>query len=294
MATKKVVYSIQYMRIYAPNLSYVSNDGKCVKRQYKSEAGVLTTYEPTIIQDADGRNMINLKNFPSAYIDEMVAHCWIGPRPNDDKKYFIRHNDGDISNDEVSNLEWVEATVENMGAAKLNYDNFKRQQQIDYYKKKLKIKITKEGKVYQNKQELYPHHGGYDSDTDLFFNNGDETITYQYKNRWGNGMTNDCNIDSLMDLFGFVAGDSDLLNNPVILHIDNDFTNHNADNLVWCEKDDPRYTEFRRITKIRIKQEDIKDNYFDRPTPSTGRKKRPPQYWVDTFGPVDDPDNVPD
>lgn len=294
MATKKVVYSIQYMRIYAPNLSYVSNDGKCVKRQYKSEAGVLTTYEPTIIQDADGRNMINLKNFPSAYIDEMVAHCWIGPRPNDGKKYFIRHNDGDISNDEVSNLEWVEATPENIAAAQASYDIVNKKKRLDYFKKTLKIKVTKEGKVFQNKVELHPHHSGYDSDTDLFYHYEKEEVTYSYTNRWGNGETGKYKVDSLMYVFGFVAGDPDSFDEPVILHKDKDFTNHNTDNLEWCEKDDPRYIEFRRITKIRNKKEDIEDNYFDRPTPSTGRKKTPPQYWVDIYGPVDDPDNVPE
>lgn len=292
MATKKY-YSINYMRIFAPNHSYISSDGKCVKRQYKDSLGVLTTYEPQITQDCEGRNLIVLKNFPSAYIDEMVMHCWKGPRPNDGKKYFIRHNDGDISNDDVSNLEWVEATEENFAAAQVSYDIFNKMQLLNYFKKKLKIKVTKDGKVFQNKEELHPHHEGYDSDTDLSYHSMDETITYSFTNHWGNGETNKIDVDKLMYYFGFVAGDPELLDEPVILHKDKDFTNHNTDNLEWCEKDDPRYIEFRRITKIRNKKEDIEDNYFDRPSPSTGRKKKPTQYWVDIYGPVDDPDNVP-
>lgn len=51
-------------------------------------------------------------------------------------------------------------------------------------------------------------------------------------------------LDDIMKDVGFVQGDKESLQNPVVLHHDRNFRNFASDNLEWVEKTDPRYKEY--------------------------------------------------
>lgn len=51
-------------------------------------------------------------------------------------------------------------------------------------------------------------------------------------------------LDDVMKAVGFVQGDKDSLQNPVILHRDNNFRNFASSNLEWVEANDPRYKAY--------------------------------------------------
>jgi len=53
-------------------------------------------------------------------------------------------------------------------------------------------------------------------------------------------------VEDIMEKVGFVQGDRNSLQSPVILHRDNDFRNMASDNLEWVEATDPRYVEYSK------------------------------------------------
>lgn len=68
-------------------------------------------------------------------------------------------------------------------------------------------------------------------------------------------------LDKLMQAVGFVQGDKDSLQNPVVLHRDNNFRNFESCNLEWVEANDPRYTAYskKKYSDRRERYEEINE-----------------------------------
>lgn len=111
--------------------------------------------------------------------------------------------------------------------------------------------VHKDGKIFDGGQELSHENSLYDSDTDLF--RAIETVvTYDSRNNWGTNVRRRTPVDALMSAAGCVAGDRYQLQDPVILHLDENWLNFDSSNLEWCEKSDPRY-----ISYIKKRKEDM-------------------------------------
>lgn len=67
-------------------------------------------------------------------------------------------------------------------------------------------------------------------------------------------------VSQIAQAFGLIGGDPENFLLPVILHIDDDYLNFRADNLLWVDYDDERYQEF-----IRIRVEQIEKNHRKQP-----------------------------
>ena len=88
--------------------------------------------------------------------------------------------------------------------------------------------------------------------------------------------TDRIDVDIVMNDFGFVSGDKTQYTNPVILHLDNDFLNFESSNLVWCDKTDYRYVDYKRQTLLKRMELEIKDNhsFISKGIIESGFKKR--------------------
>lgn len=167
-------------------------------------------------------------------MERAVITCFCPPKPNDGKKYRIRHRDGNISNCHKYNLIW----------------------ELDHYKhnpnpsstliiNKEKLTIIRDGSIWRGKQLVSIIDYAFDSDVNRHF------CTKPHI-RMGFLQQNRYYIDDLMKEAGYVNGDDVVLNDPVILHRDYNRMNFAADNLEWCESTDSRYVEYQK----RVKQEE--------------------------------------
>lgn len=253
-------YVRQYLRQYFANGCFVSIDGKHVERDYiDKNTGIKKTYEPTIYTGSSSCEEFVEINGKTAYIAEMVLTCYGSPSQKSGLKQIIHHKDGDFSNNNLRNLEWIDDNPSNRAMIKAEIVEYRKLSKERAYKK-LKIRATALGDITQNGKKLYVCHSLYDSDVDWFSYFDRAWVEYEQKNSWGRYESKSISVDLVMNDFGFVSGDKTQFTTPVVLHLDNDLLNFNSSNLEWCDETDPRYVKYMVETKYRSLQEEIKAN----------------------------------
>lgn len=98
-ATKE--HDDQVMRQYAYNKTFITPDGEYAESADGAEILIRCR--------EDGTKYINVNGKPQ-WLDYMVASCFCY-KPKDGKRYMVNHKDGDISNCDKSNLEWIEDSI---------------------------------------------------------------------------------------------------------------------------------------------------------------------------------------
>ena len=221
---------------------YVSSDGKTI---YKLDSATGSKQDYTIKQKQDGSPYIE-ENGTIFYVNYLVAVCY-KPAPKDGNKYVIAHIDGDLTNCDVSNLEWrlpqpTQATQKTQS----------KPYTLNTYQecKFGNITINKAGEVYDGKNQLNQVDHLYDSDTDLFvcirpfvYFNGRKYM-----------------LEDLVTKARFVDGTPDGKKNPVILHKDHDRNNYASSNLEWVEESSAEYAAYRQTENEQIRKRNVELN----------------------------------
>lgn len=278
----KKFYKREFMREYRSNHTFISNDGLHVERDYMDN-GIKKTYEPKLYLDyTSQRNYIDLKNYGVAYIDDMVITCYCPPKPKDGKRYIVHHKDWNFENDHKNNLEWKEETPEYIAERAEKLKVYLQAKRLQWYKKR-KITVDKDGVIRQNGVALPINNSFSDSDLGYIFHTTVPKVDYTYTVKYANSNqtryeTASLEVDKVMDDFGFVYGNKDNLKEPVILHINHDFLDFTPYNLIWCEKSDPDYIEYRQKAREDKLAQDKKSN---------GRWLSPGE-WSVLYGSIDD------
>lgn len=200
---------------------YVSRDGQYVH----SASGY--TYKINGDENEEPYILINKRKYSVA---DLVATCY-KPKPKDGKEYVLIHIDGDLHNCDKSNLEWKQQTY------KFNADPTTK-----LSNKSISIVLTNKGEVKQGNQTLTQQDYCYDSDTDCH----DCIKPYVLING------KRCYMEDLVAEANYVQGDKYSMNDPVILHIDNDRNNYASSNLEWVERTDPRFIKYKTDEKAFI------------------------------------------
>lgn len=251
-------YVRKYLKQYYANGCFVSIDGKHIERDYKDN-GLIKTYNPAIYYNKTTCEEYVEICHKRTNVSEMVLTCYGGTSPKNGMKYIVHHKDGDFSNNNIRNLEWIEDNLTNQNMINNEIKAYKNKRIADTYKS-LKIKANAKGEIFQAGQQLSYHHYIYDPDIDWFVHLDRAWINYTFQNRWGNYSEDRMDVDIVMNDFGFVSGDKALCTNPVILHLDNDFLNFESSNLVWCDKTDSRYEDYKKESLRKRMEFEIKDN----------------------------------
>lgn len=256
------VYSRKFMRQYYANNCYISIDGNYVERDYKdSSTGEIKTYNPTIYQDCKTYERYVLVKKVRTNIAEMVLTCYGPPKPKHGVSYIIHHKDGVMSNDNLSNLEWIEDTPSNRALIETQIQQYCLIQRQEMYKG-LKIKAKKSGEITQKGENLSYHYNFFDEDIDWQVYIYHVKVKYTFKNQWGNYSRDRFEVEDVLDDFGLISGNKALLTKPVVLHLDNDFLNFESSNLVWCEADDPRYIDYKKERLRKCMELEIDSNIY--------------------------------
>lgn len=159
----------------------------------------------------------------------------------------IRYLDGDLNHCYQDNLEWVlrPHTIDPKTGMRM----------IELNLPDATVTVYENGDVCRDGQKKSPGYIFIDSDTNLWY-----TCDPYYNFVW-QGRREDA--DNLMNLANFISGDEASMQNPVILHRDNDWLNFAADNLEWVEADDPRYQDY--IKKKAQDMQALADSYNNKP-----------------------------
>lgn len=276
-------YRREDLRKYWANHTFISNDGLHVERDYMDK-GVTKTYEPTIYLDRTSqRNCIELKKYGVVYLDEMVITCYCPPKPKDGKRYVVHHKDWNFENDHKNNLEWVEETPEYLAQRAAKMKEYLRVKRLQWYKHR-KISVDeKRGIIKQDGQVVTIYNSFSDRDLDYLFHTTTPKVDYTYTVKYANSgqtryETASLEVDKVMADFGLVFGNKDNLTEPVILHVNHDFLDFTPYNLIWCEKSDPDYIEYRKKAWEDKLAQDKKSN---------GRWLSPSE-WNVLYGGIDD------
>lgn len=234
---KEIIINGKPYRYYIAGRIYVAEDGL---EAYKSDN--TGTIKRLYVQTKpngykyilDGKNLISMAG--------AVITCFCPPKPNDGKKYFIEHIDGNPSNCNKRNLKW----------------SLQHYQQTTAESVKLKrgtdeIIVKQDGTILLNGQKETICDYQYDSDINLH-----DCIRPHIKT--GVLSNKRVFIDDLMDVAGYVQGDDAILNNPVILHRDYDRMNFSSNNLEWVESTDIEYQKYMEKQKNDIHKRRIELN----------------------------------
>lgn len=179
---------------------------------------------------SDGKRYI-LHDKKSHDLDRLIGKTWgdcHGFKANDGRAWDIRYVDGNLDHCRQDNLEWI------LRPHKIDANT--GEYYIELHLKDADIKVYENGGIYRNGNKETPGYLFIDSDTNQWY------ATEPYMKFVWQGEQYD--MDSLMNMANFVSGDEKMMQNPVILHKDNNFLNFTADNLEWCESTDSRYVEY--------------------------------------------------
>lgn len=160
--------------------------------------------------------------------------------PNDGKEYVINHKDGDWTNCDYQNLEWVP----------YHYRHSNRAKETLYSNGKF-IEVHADGTIWEKGQKFSVRDHWVDHDMDLEYPSNNTFIWILLDERE--------NIEDLMKECGYIQGDNAGLKDPVILHRDLDYHNCAANNLEWTEKTDPRYIKYceKRYSDRKIRNQEL-------------------------------------
>lgn len=195
---------------------YVSKSGKFITKP-KQGTSYDYYYKPRT-EKGTGREYI-INDGDRLYIDELVAACFL-PKPPSKRRYKLRHKDGNLKNNNVTNLEWVPAIPT---PAEGQYVS-------GFYL------VDEDGNIFDDGEKMSVKDNHYDSDMDLHV-----TVRPYFEDKDQRRVHVD---DVVAVAAGYIAGDRDALVNPVILHKDHDPMNYNHDNLEWVEKDSKEYQDY--------------------------------------------------
>lgn len=202
---------------------WVSKDGKDVFKGRKDDRlgrplNVYLDYEGYfVLSEEDDGIRIN--------IADVVIENFCPPHPNDGKEYMINWKDGNKTNNDYTNLEWVP----------YQYRNSTAEKEILYRQNNL-IDVHKDGTIWCRQRKLNIIDQTFDDDVWLRWPERQPYCTLDYQNRLP--------IDKLMADCGYVQGDPASFATPVILHKDNNYKNCASDNLEWTDLHDQRYHDF--------------------------------------------------
>lgn len=268
-------YNRKYLRKHFATNIYVSNDGKHAELDIQLKTGANKVHIYDIHKEECGRAYIVDLYKGRFYLDFLVLTCFRGHEPQDGKKYFPYHKDGDMRNSAISNLEWREETPDTIA----EYEKLER----DAWYRNRKIKATKKGIIKQETHDLPFIHYFYDADIDWTYHKSEPWVVYEEKNRWGSIEKHQISVAKVFEDFGLVNGDKSKFSTSVILHLNNDYLDYRSENLEWCDAYDQRYRDFKRISHDAVMQKDHDCNY--RLTPSEWdliyQGKEPYQDWTD-------------
>ena len=156
------------------------------------------------------------------YVKKAVFTCFC--HCDDHNKTQIWYKDGNPANLHYTNLVAREKQTCHTAAPAFKHTNG--------------LTITKNGEVYNGKVKENIHDCIGDADTGLM-----RCINPYVSNPEGRGKLW---MDDLMTIAGYVCGEKYALENPVILHKDNNPMNFSSDNLEYVEDTDTRYIEYKK------------------------------------------------
>lgn len=182
----------------------------------------------------DGRRYI-VYDHQHLLLDELIGQAFgdkNGFRADDGRSWEITYADGNVNHCCQTNLEWK---------LKPHYvDSQTGLRKIDVVVDDTEITVCENGDVFMEKRICVPIIDLVDADTELHWAT-EPSISA------GSGLCpNRRSIDSLMVRGNFIDGDPSSFAEPVILHRDMNYKNHEASNLEWCDKSDSRYVEYRK------------------------------------------------
>jgi len=223
-------------RYYHDGSIYVSDDGTLAAMPKTKEILSLQT---------DTSGVVYVQHTWGHYVGiaKAVITCFCKPKPEDGKKYRIKHKDGNSANCCYKNLEWELAHYEHATTSEVNNSRHGEN-----------LIVHKDGTIWSENGTRYQvHDSHYDSDTDLW-----RCVEPFIKLSVGNnpyGKT--VHVEELMKESGFVNGDDAAFTSPVILHSDMDFMNCSADNLEFVEETDQLYIDYQAKKKADKHQRDV-------------------------------------
>lgn len=195
--------------------------------------------------DADGYPYVMDWYDQKVYIAEAVAMTFMKKKDFANDGWYIGHIDGDKTNCAVTNLQWIKVDAsKDTPSPHVFYDNGV---------------VGKDGTLRygkgDNQENASLRDRCLDKDVDcIWVFETPQGMTFE---AFGKPMYHDVE-DALADA-GYVKGDKSQFKDPVILHIDKDVENIVGDNLEWCERDDPRFVEYKKIREER--QIDLIEKY---------------------------------
>lgn len=154
---------------------------------------------------------------------QAVITCFCPPKPQDGQKYVVGYKDGNVLNCDYHNLEWVVYQYPHTTA-----------KSTQLYRRGLKVTVYKDGTIKIGRDVLYVSNEMWDADTDA-------------GQAWRPHVHIDGEmyyVEDLMEDAAYIQGDPTGLQDPVILHKDNNWMNFASDNLEWVERTDPRRTAY--------------------------------------------------
>ena len=217
MAKEKVIKG-KRCRYYFDGYIWISDDGTVVA--VKSNTGSWKYLE--IKTDGNGEKYVNT-GYKIIYVKKAVFTCFC--HCDDHNKTQIWYKDGNPANLHYTNLVAREKQTYHTAAPAFKHTNG--------------LTITKNGEVYHRKVKEKIHNSVGDADTGLM-----RCIRPHVSAP--NKMSGRLLMDDLMATAGYVAGEKYALENPVILHKDNNPMNFSSDNLEWVESTDTRYIEYQK------------------------------------------------
>ena len=239
MAKEKTILG-KRCRYYTDGCIYISDDGQLA-------AMPKTLVSLPILADENGNKYVNhgWTNLGRISIPLAVITCFCPPKPISFKKrYRIKYRDGNRANCHYGNLEWEVRPYEHATSSTVK---------VNIYGVVLTVKD--DGTVKEGKNPRIPYDAIGDSDLDLMVCI-DPHVRFDEKGvRWKS-----IAMDDLMKEAGFIQGDDSVLDDPVILHKDNNRLNFASDNLEWVEATDPRYAEYQKKRKEEMHARNVEMN----------------------------------
>ena len=193
----------------------------------KNNSGVMEPLK--IVKDSLGMKVVNGRWNKTIPVSLAVATCFVN-KPSG--RQMVVFNDGNSENCYYKNLSWAPYHYHQTTTAT-----------VDLAVVSSMCKVTSSGEVEVDGNPTNPLYywktptGDYQiGDPFIYVNAGDGIHHLRV------------NIDDIMRDAGYVQGDDEKMNDPVILHRDGNWLNFATNNLEWCESTDPRYVAYRNNT----------------------------------------------
>lgn len=201
--------------------------------------------------------------FYEEHLDDVIAELFGPPYPHDGKTYDLIHKDGNEMNCDYRNLEWRE------GGHLLRFPFHSNKTTaskvfLRYYHWIFEVYST--GIIKHGDEVLQQ----YDFDSYLFEEKNEPLLEICFDAGYYI-----VPVDEFMSRAGYVQGDINSFDSPVILHRDGDYKNFNSENLEWVEETDPRFISYME-KKEQAQQERIKELIEQGLLPPDWNNTKPP------------------